>query len=138
VARPNSGHFFFGAKAQSSRLSPAINILRLSRSQPMIAALIFRRQLVRRSPLYLQASYTADKLPLEKFHRLLDLAFWGEHQKISKSCKGFIADQHSLISAHDLVSQLLRLFFSQKFFEFFPRQTLFEMPRSYYGRSGRR
>jgi len=28
------------------------------------------------SPL-LTASSTADKLPLEKFHRLLDLAFWG-------------------------------------------------------------
>ena len=25
----------------------------------------------------LTASSTADKLPLEKFHRLLDLAFWG-------------------------------------------------------------
>jgi hypothetical protein len=28
-------------------------------------------------PLKLTASSTADKLPLEKFHRLLDLAFWG-------------------------------------------------------------
>jgi hypothetical protein len=54
VARPNSGHFFFGAKAQSPRLSPAINILRLTRSQPMIAALIFRRQLVRPRALNLQ------------------------------------------------------------------------------------
>jgi hypothetical protein len=27
--------------------------------------------------LKLTASSTADKLPLEKFHRLLDLAFWG-------------------------------------------------------------
>jgi hypothetical protein len=27
--------------------------------------------------LELIASSTADKLPLEKFHRLLDLAFWG-------------------------------------------------------------
>jgi hypothetical protein len=27
--------------------------------------------------LKLTTSSTADKLPLEKFHRLLDLAFWG-------------------------------------------------------------
>jgi hypothetical protein len=45
--------------------------------QPMTAALIFRRQLVRHKPDLLTASSTADKLPLEKFHRLLDLAFWG-------------------------------------------------------------
>ena len=49
----------------------------------MTAALIFRRQLVRHSPLYLQQAPRASKLPLEKFHRLLDLTFWGEHQKIS-------------------------------------------------------
>ncbi|CAA9314602.1 hypothetical protein AVDCRST_MAG84-1002 [uncultured Microcoleus sp.] len=49
MARPNSGHFFCGAKAQLPRLSPAINILRLTRSQPMTAALIFWRQLVRHS-----------------------------------------------------------------------------------------
>src|SRR4028118_477220 len=52
--------------------------------QPMTATLIFRRQLVRHKPDLLTASSTADKLPLEKFHRLLDLAFWGgKHQKIS-------------------------------------------------------
>src|SRR4028119_1169507 len=52
--------------------------------QPMTAALIFRRQLVRHKPHLFTASSTADKLPLEKFHRLLDLAFWGgKHQKIS-------------------------------------------------------
>jgi hypothetical protein len=45
--------------------------------QPMTATLIFRRQLVRPKPDLLTASSTADKLPLEKFHRLLDLAFWG-------------------------------------------------------------
>ncbi len=33
--------------------------------------------------LELIASSTADKLPLEKFHRLLDLIFWEERQKIS-------------------------------------------------------
>jgi len=43
----------------------------------MTAALIFRRQLVRHKPRLLTASSTADKLPLEKFHRLLDLGFWG-------------------------------------------------------------
>ena len=42
----------------------------------MTAALIFRRQLVRHKPDLLTASSTADKLPLEKFHRLLDLVFW--------------------------------------------------------------
>jgi hypothetical protein len=46
--------------------------------QPMTATLIFRRQLVRHKPNLLTASSTADKLPLEKFHRLLDLAFWVE------------------------------------------------------------
>jgi hypothetical protein len=44
--------------------------------QPMTAALIFRRQLVRHKPDLFTTSSTADKLPLEKFHRLLDLAFW--------------------------------------------------------------
>jgi hypothetical protein len=43
----------------------------------MTAALIFRRQLVRHKADLFTASSTADKLPLEKFHRLLDLAFWG-------------------------------------------------------------
>ena len=45
--------------------------------QPMTAALIFRRQLVRHKSPLLTANSTADKLPLEKFHRLLDLIFWG-------------------------------------------------------------
>jgi hypothetical protein len=48
----------------------------------MIAALIFRRQLVRHNAL-LTANSTADKLPLEKFHRLLNL-FFGVN---FKSCK---------------------------------------------------
>ena len=48
----------------------------------MTAALIFRRQLVRHSPLYLQQAPRASKLPLEKFHRLLDLAFWGKFLKL--------------------------------------------------------
>ena len=77
---------FFGAKAQSPRFSPAINILRLTRSQPMTAALIFRRQLVRHKPL-LTANSTADKLPLEKFHRLLDLEKVEKYQKY-QSCLG--------------------------------------------------
>jgi len=48
----------------------------------MTAALIFRRQLVRRSPFNLQANSTADKLPLEKFHRLLELVLWGKFLKL--------------------------------------------------------
>ena len=51
--------------------------------QPMTAALIFRRQLVRHKPDLLTASSTADKLPLEKFHRLLDLAFWVKFLKLN-------------------------------------------------------
>jgi hypothetical protein len=46
--------------------------------QPMTAALIFRRQLVRRSTLNLQQALSASKLPVEKFYRLLDLVFWGK------------------------------------------------------------
>jgi len=49
----------------------------------MTAALIFRRQLVRHSPVYLQQALSADKLPLEKFHRLLDLAFWVKFLKLN-------------------------------------------------------
>jgi hypothetical protein len=61
LARPNSGHFFFGNAKGNSKASspldepshpssvPAINILRLTRSQPTTAALIFWRQLVRHS-----------------------------------------------------------------------------------------
>jgi hypothetical protein len=87
LARPISGHFFFGnAQAnfkasshldESSRPGsvPAINIVRLARSQLMTAALIFRRQLVRQSTLNLQQTLSASKLPLEKFHLLLDLFF---------------------------------------------------------------
>jgi len=51
--------------------------------QPMTAALIFRRQLVRHKPDLLTASSTADKLPLEKFHRLLDLVFWVKFLKLN-------------------------------------------------------
>ncbi len=59
--------------------------------QPMTATLIFRRQLVRHKPDLLIASSTADKLPLEKFHRLLDLAFWGKFLKFdSISCFVFL------------------------------------------------
>ena len=49
----------------------------------MTAALIFRRQLVRRKPLNLQQTLSASKLPLEKFHRLLDLAFWVKFLKLN-------------------------------------------------------
>src|SRR4028118_741766 len=77
---PKQRPFFFGAKAQSPRLSPAINILWLDRSQPMTAALIFWRQLVRHS-FKLVTSSTADKLPLKKFHRLLDLEKAEKYQK---------------------------------------------------------
>jgi hypothetical protein len=59
--------------------------------QPMTATLIFRRQLVRHKPDLLTASSTADKLPLEKFHRLLDLAFWVKFLKFdSISCFVFL------------------------------------------------
>jgi hypothetical protein len=34
--------------------------------------------------LKLTASSTADKLPLEKFHRLLDLVFWGKFSKFAE------------------------------------------------------
>ena len=37
----------------------------------------------------LATSSTADKLPLEKFHRLLDLVFWRERQKIFDFCYTF-------------------------------------------------
>ena len=49
----------------------------------MTAALIFRRQLVRHKPDLLTTSSTADKLALEKFHRLLDLGFWVKFLKLS-------------------------------------------------------
>jgi hypothetical protein len=49
----------------------------------MTAALIFRRQLVRHSTFKFTASSTTDKLPLEKFHRLLDLVFWGKFLKLN-------------------------------------------------------
>jgi hypothetical protein len=59
----------------------------------MTATLIFRRQLVRPKAELLTASSTADKLPLEKFHRLLDLAFWGKFLKLdSVSCFVFLWD----------------------------------------------
>jgi hypothetical protein len=61
--------------------------------QPMTAALIFRRQLVRHNSLYLQQALSADKLPLEKFHRLLDLAFGVKFLKFdSISCFVFLWD----------------------------------------------
>jgi len=59
----------------------------------MTAALIFRRQLVRHKADLFTASSTADKLPLEKFHRLLDLVFWGKFLKFnSVSCFVFLWD----------------------------------------------
>ena len=59
----------------------------------MTAALIFRRQLVRNGPLHLQQALSADKLPLEKFHRLLDLVFWIKFLKLdSISCFVFLWD----------------------------------------------
>jgi hypothetical protein len=57
--------------------------------QPMTATLIFRRQLVRHKPDLLTANPIADKLPLEKFHRLLDLAFWVKFLKF-KSISLFV------------------------------------------------
>jgi len=61
--------------------------------QPMTATLIFRRQLVRPKPDLLTASSTADKLPLEKFHRLLDLVFWVKFLKFETiSCFVFLWD----------------------------------------------
>jgi len=43
--------------------------------------------------LKLAADSTADKLPLEKFHRLLDLVFWGKFLKSdSISCFVFLWD----------------------------------------------
>jgi hypothetical protein len=57
--------------------------------QPMTATLIFRRQLVRPRPHLLTASSTADKLPLEKFHRLLNLVFWVKFLK-SHSILSFV------------------------------------------------
>ena len=57
----------------------------------MTAALIFRRQLVRPRALKLTTSSLADKLPLKKFHRLLDLAFWGKFLKLDTiSCFVFL------------------------------------------------
>ncbi len=49
----------------------------------MTAALIFRRQLVRLSIFYFQQALSASKLPLEKFHRLLDLIVWGKFLKLN-------------------------------------------------------
>jgi len=61
--------------------------------QPMTATLIFRRQLVRPKPDLFTASSTAVKLPLEKFHRLLDLVFGGKFLKFdSISCFVFLWD----------------------------------------------
>ena len=59
----------------------------------MTAALIFRRQLVRYKPDLLTANSIADKLPLEKFPRLLDLAFWVKFLKFDNiSCFVFLWD----------------------------------------------
>jgi hypothetical protein len=74
----------------------------------MTAALIFRRQLVRHS-LKLTASSTADKLPLEKFHRLLDLVFWGKFLKFeSISCFVFLWDVYR-VSLNPVVFDLAGL-----------------------------
>jgi hypothetical protein len=61
--------------------------------QPMTTTLIFRRQLVRHKADLFIASSTADKLLLEKFHRLLDLIFWGKFLKFDTiSCFVFLWD----------------------------------------------
>ena len=59
----------------------------------MTATLIFRRQLVRHKSNLLTATSTADELPLEKFHRLLNLVFWVKFLKFeSTSCFVFLWD----------------------------------------------
>jgi hypothetical protein len=61
--------------------------------QLMTAALIFRRQLVRQRILNLQQALSASKLPLEKFHRLLDLVFGFKFLEFeSISCFVFLWD----------------------------------------------
>jgi hypothetical protein len=61
--------------------------------QPMTAALIFRCQLVRHKSNLLTATSTADELPLEKFHQLLDLVFWVKFLKFDTiSCFVFLWD----------------------------------------------
>jgi hypothetical protein len=61
--------------------------------QPMTAALIFRRQLVRHKFYSGQQALSASKLPLEKFHRLLDLGFWVKFLKFDGiSCFVFLWD----------------------------------------------
>jgi hypothetical protein len=64
----------------------------------MTAALIFRRQLVRLSIFYFQQALSASKLPLEKFHRLLDLAFSGKFLKFDTiSCFVFLWDVYRVL-----------------------------------------
>jgi hypothetical protein len=78
-------------------------------SQPMTAALIFRRQLVRHKLDLLTASSTADKLPLEKFHRLLDLFFWGKFLKLdSILCFVFLWDVYR-VSLNPVIFRLAGL-----------------------------
>src|SRR4028118_2285084 len=77
--------------------------------QPMTTALIFRRQLVRHKFDLLTASSTADKLSLEKFHRLLDLAFWVKFLKLdSISCFVFLWDVYR-VSLNPVVFDLAGL-----------------------------
>ena len=75
----------------------------------MTATLIFRRQLVRHKPPQLTANSTADKLPLEKFHRLLDLVFWVKFLKFdSISCFVFLWDVYR-VSLNPVVFDLAGL-----------------------------
>jgi hypothetical protein len=77
--------------------------------QPMTAALIFRRQLVRDKPDLFTTNSRADKLPLEKFHRLLDLVFWVKFLKFdSISCFVFLWDVYR-VSLNPVVFDFLGL-----------------------------
>src|SRR4028118_557759 len=65
-------------------------------------------------PLNLQQTLSASKLPLKKFHRLLDLAFWaGGISKISKAAK-VLSLTHTRSSPHITFSASLRAFFLAK------------------------
>jgi hypothetical protein len=86
----------------------------------MTAALIFRRQLVRHKSHLFTAISTADKLPLEKFHRLLDLVFWGKFFKFdSISCFVFLWDVNRVspgITGYHRVSPGITGYHSTRFF----------------------
>jgi hypothetical protein len=95
------------ASSNDTKRIPTNNLV--STSQPMTATLIFRRQLVRHKPDLLTVSSTADKLPLEKFHRLLDLVFWIKFLKFdSISCFVFLWDVYR-VSLNPVVFDLAGL-----------------------------